>query len=50
MAVIEEAYARGVRQWAGITAWLKEIGYTDATKIKVVYHFERGHHERARTR
>lgn len=47
MAEIERMYARGVRKWAGCAAWLKELGYKDATVIKIAYHFDRGHHERS---
>lgn len=51
MAEIEEAVAEAraaglAPRWAAYADWLIECGVPDATKAKIEYHFERGHHRR----
>ena len=51
LAEIEATVARilaggGQANWAGITEWLRENGHPEATRSRVIYHFDRAHHAR----
>ena len=51
LAEIEATVARTIAaghpaNWAGITEWLRENGHPEATRSRVIYHFDRAHHAR----